>query len=97
MGRKSYHVTYNGPYSNNRVPHVETEIEYLTGKTYKLGKRERVLISGRSPRLTSEACSINGRHAANVAICYEVIGLTNEDKPAHITVYFGKVDGSDKY
>jgi hypothetical protein len=79
--RKSYKVTLspNIKFLNARGSHVETDMEQLTGQTFKLGQRSESHIRGQT------------------AVMYEVIGVTNNRRPAHLTVYFGAPEGAEEY
>lgn len=76
---RSYRVSYDGPYKNTTPPHVQTDQEGLTGKTFSLGVRQQFPIR------------------TEIAIMYEVIGVKNREKPAHLTVYLGDGTKAEKY
>jgi hypothetical protein len=75
--KKSYKVELKdiSNYKNERGPHVETPIEGLTGKEFKLGNRSCRKIRD------------------NIAVMYDIVGLNG----AHITIYFGPIEGHEKY
>jgi hypothetical protein len=83
--RRSYSVTIltpNVPFKNERGPHVETPIEGLEGKTFKVDMdSRRVKWTGR----------VDGVDEG--AVRYKIIGL--ED--AHITFYYGPLSGTSDY
>ena len=51
--------------------------------------------------LTGQTFHLGSRSTANVrgnvAVMYEVIGVTNRGHPAHISVYFGPLESSEGY
>lgn len=72
---KSYKVTLSDEvrFLNPRGQHVETPEENLTGKTFEIDHTSRK----------------EKQFGDNTAVTYDIVGLTNGKKPAHITVYFG--------
>lgn len=61
-GRKSWHVNYDGPYNNNRPPHVEVQgFTPDVGRAYKL--RDLRAISSKALAWTVEGAYNSGREA----------------------------------
>lgn len=67
---------------NDRGPHVETDMEDLTGRAF--------VVDMSSPKVVPE-------RRGCAAVTYDVVGVTNKGKPAHITAFFGPAEEAIAY
>lgn len=81
--RRSVSVIYDGPYCNNRTPHVQTTDNPVLGSRYNLGRRSIIKRTQGGQTYT--------------VVTYEIPGLRDGSRVAHFTTYFGPVQGSDAY
>jgi hypothetical protein len=70
--RKSYQVSLspNFKYLNDRPPHVETDLNNLSGQTYQLGERTEKQIGNSTSVMYQIIGLTNGSHPAHITTYY---------------------------
>ena len=71
-GRRSYLVTYDGPYENDKPPHVQTPEENLTGKTFQLGARKQVRVRDKTAVIYDVPGVTNRGEVAHITVYFGV-------------------------